>query len=102
MRIIQYIPTIDQTWGGTSSYMQLLGNSLGNLVELHIITHISKEPLPIENCQVHYIPTFNQYRKMKRQWLFLLNEINPDIVHINCCWMPGCALTQKWSQRIKL
>ena len=53
MRIIQYIPTIDQTWGGTSSYMQLLGNSLGNLVELHIITHISKEPLPIENCQLH-------------------------------------------------
>lgn len=48
MRIIQYIPTIDQTWGGTSSYMQLLGNSLGNLVELHIITHISKEPLPIK------------------------------------------------------
>ena len=37
---------------------------------------------------------------MKRQWLFLLNEINPDIVHINCCWMPGCALTQKWSQEL--
>ena len=80
--------------------MQLLANELGKLVELHIVSHVSNNPVNIGNCQVHYIPTFNQYRKMKRQWLFLLNEINPDIVHINCCWMPGCALTQKWSQEL--
>ena len=100
MKIIHYIPSIDRTSGGTTAYMQLLANELGKLVELHIVSHVSNNPVNIGNCQVHYIPTFNQYRKMKRQWLFLLNEINPDIVHINCCWMPGCALTQKWSQEL--
>lgn len=100
MKIIHYIPSIDRTSGGTTAYMQLLANELGKLVELHIVSHVSNNLVNIGNCQVHYIPTFNQYRKMKRQWLFLLNEINPDIVHINCCWMPGCALTQKWSQEL--
>ena len=100
MKIIHYIPSIDRTSGGTPAYMQLLANELGKLVELHIVSHVSNNPVNIGNSQVHYIPTFNQYRKMKRQWLFLLNEINPDIVHINCCWMPGCALTQKWSQEL--
>lgn len=101
MRIIQYIPTIDQTWSGTSSYMQLLGNSLGNLVELHIITHISKEPLPIENCQLHNIATWRHPIEMKRQWETFLKQINPDIVHINCCWIPQCAFIQKWTQKLK-
>ncbi|MCG0144454.1 MULTISPECIES: glycosyltransferase [Phocaeicola] len=98
MKIIHYIPSIDRSSGGTTAYMQLLANELGKLVELHIVSHVSNSPVNIGNCQIHYIPTFKQYRKMKRQWQILLNEIKPDIVHINCCWMPECALIQKWSQ----
>lgn len=37
--------------------------------------------------------------EMKQEWKRLLNEVQPDIVHINCCWMPQCALTQKWAQQ---
>lgn len=98
MKIIHYIPSIDRSSGGTTAYMQLLANELGKLVELHIVSHVSNSPVNIGNSQIHYIPTFKQYRKMKRQWQILLNEIKPDIVHINCCWMPECALIQKWSQ----
>lgn len=99
MKIIHYIPSIDRAFGGTTAYIQLLANELGKLVELHIVSHTSDHPVKIENCQVHYIAIFTQYRKMKRQWKTLLDEIKPDIVHINCCWTPGCALTQKWSQQ---
>lgn len=38
MKVVHYIPTIDRNFGGTTFYMQLLGNELGKLVELHIIT----------------------------------------------------------------
>ena len=68
MKIIHYIPSIDRSSGGTTAYMQLLANELGRLVELHIVSHVSNSPVNIGNCQIHYIPTFKQYRKMKRQW----------------------------------
>lgn len=53
MKIIHYIPSIDRTWGGTSTYMQVLGKELGKLAEVHIITHSSENPLPIDNCKIH-------------------------------------------------
>ena len=30
---------------------------------------------------------------------FLLDEIKPDIVHVNCCWMPACAAVQRIAQK---
>lgn len=100
MTIIHYIPTIDRKWGGTTAYMQLLSNELGKLAEFHIITHASDNPVSIMNCEIHYIETTSHYRKMKKQLLSLLHDINPDIVHINGCWIPGCAYTQKWAQQL--
>ena len=36
---------------------------------------------------------------MKREWCELLDQIKPDLVHINCCWMPQCALAQHVAQQ---
>lgn len=99
MKIIHYIPSIDRSWGGTSTYMQLLANSLGKLAEVHILTHRSDNPLPLENCMVHEIP---RYRPFSSKWKTavrgLFNEVKPDVVHINCCWTPDCAMVQKVAQ----
>ena len=100
MRIIHYIPSIDRTSGGTTAYLQLLAKELGKLVELHIVTHISANPVEMEDGQIHYIATLRRVREMKRQWTYLLYEIKPDVVHVNCCWMPQCALVQRWAQRL--
>lgn len=101
MKIIHYIPSIDRTSGGVGSYMQLLAKELGKLCELYIVTAISDNPLPIENAKVITIPSkICKFRKMKRKWCKILNEIKPDIVHINCCWMPQSAFTQKWAQEL--
>lgn len=100
MRVIHYIPGIDRTWGGTSTYMQVLAKSLGKLAEVHVLTHVSANPLPMENCQVHFVP---RYRPFSHTWkstiLALLEEIKPDVVHINCCWTPDCAAIQRVAQR---
>ena len=36
----------------------------------------------------------------RQQWRILLTQLQPDVVHINCCWMPACAFTQKWAQAL--
>lgn len=98
MRVIHYIPTIDRNWGGTTAYMQLLANELGKLTELHIFTHASENPVEIRNCQIHNLPSWKHIGAMKREFTRLVNSIRPDVFHVNGCWTPGCALTQKWAQ----
>ena len=100
MKIIHYIPSIDRTWGGTSTYMQLLAKPLGRLAEVHILTHSSPNPLHMAGCTVHFIP---RYRPLSASWrdavLALLDEIRPDVVHVNCCWTPDCAAIQRLAQK---
>lgn len=100
MRVIHYIPSLDRTSGGTAAYMQLLTKELGRLVELHVVSHASGNPVKMDNCKVYFIPEISNFMKIKRQWRILLTQLQPDVVHINCCWMPACAFTQKWAQAL--
>lgn len=100
MKILHYIPSLDRTSGGTTAYMQLLAKELGKYAMLHIISHESDNPVALENCQIDYMAPLKHFRKMKQDWHRLLDEIRPDIVHVNCCWIPPCALTQKWAQQL--
>jgi len=100
MKIIHYIPSIDRTAGGTSTYMQVLAKGLGELVEVHIITHASENPLAMENCTVHYVPEYNPFKGAWRKRVAEMMEVvKPDIVHVNCCWMPACAAVQRIAQK---
>lgn len=100
MRIIHYIPSIDRMAGGTSTYMQVLAKPLGRSAEVHIVTHRSENPLRMENSIVHYIPRYNPLSaKWRRTVLSLLDAVKPDIVHVNCCWMPDCAAIQRLAQK---
>lgn len=100
MKIIHYIPSIDRTAGGTSTYMQVLAKGLGELVEVHIITHASENPLAMENCTVHYVPEYNPFKgSWRKRVTEMMEEVRPDIVHVNCCWMPACAVVQHIAQK---
>ena len=100
MKIIHYIPSIDRIAGGTSTYMQVLGKELGKLAEVHIITHASENPLPISNCEIHYVSVYNPINgRFKNEVSKLFDVIKPDLVHVNCCWMPACAFVQQMAQK---
>lgn len=100
MKIIQYIPSIDRIAGGTSTYMQVLGKELGKLAEVHIITHASENPLPISNCEIHNVSVYNPINsRFKNEVSKLFDVIKPDLVHVNCCWMPACAFIQQMAQK---
>lgn len=100
MKIIHFIPSIDRTSGGVGSYMQLLAKELGKLCELYIVTANTEHQLQIENAKILYIPCkISQYSSMRKEWNRILDDIKPDLVHVNCCWVPCCALVQKWAQK---
>lgn len=100
MKVIHYITCIDREAGGTSTYMQLLAKPLGKMAEVHIVTQRTDNPLPMENCIVHYVPKYQPFSySWKMKIAFLLDEIKPDIVHVNCCWVPDCAAVQRIAQK---
>lgn len=100
MRILHYIPTIDRADGGTSTYMAVLANALGCMVELHVVTSKTANPVELKNCHVHFVPDFKltgwQWHKIVSR---LIDELHPDVIHINCCWMPACAAMQRLADR---
>lgn len=101
MIILHYIPTIDSNSGGLGSYIQLISKELGKLVDLHIVTHESENPLDIENATIHFIDgKLIHLLRTQQQFIDLLQKISPDLVHVNCCWQPQCSLVQLWSQRL--
>ena len=100
MKIIHYIPSIDRMAGGISTYMQVLAKPLGTMAEVHIMTHASENPLSMENCKVHDIPRYRPFSGVwKKAVVDLLDSVRPDIVHVNCCWTPDCAMIQRLAQK---
>lgn len=98
MVVFHYIPSLDCTTGGTAAYMQLLSKEIGKIIELHIVTHNSENPVSLVNVQIHYINA-SVFGKMKQDFRLLLQEFKPNVVHINGCWLPQCAFIQKWAQQ---
>lgn len=101
MKILHYIPSIDESSGGVGAYMQLLARDLGKLCELHVVTHRSERMLTLENCHLHFIPLRNNpfSKEAKREFLEVLRVVRPDVFHTNCCWMPQSARTAKWAKQ---
>ena len=96
-KIIHYIPSIDRSCGGTTEYVRLLAEKLGQQSELHVVAHTSLHPVEMKYCRVHFIQKYI-WGAMKQEWMALLDEVQPDIVHVHGCWNLQCAWVQKWSQ----
>ena len=99
MRILHYIPTLSRKDGGTSTYMQQLAAELGRLVELHVVTHRTDDELPVENATVHYLRLTWRYWQVRDEYLRIIEEVKPDVVHVNCCWHPYFGYAVIWARR---
>lgn len=101
MKILHYIPSIDRSSGGVGGYLQLLAHNLGKIAELHIVSHHSANELSIDNAIIHYVDgdLFHLY-KSKKQFVKLLAEIKPDVVHVNSCWEVLSSYTVFWAKSL--
>ncbi len=99
MKVLHYIPSIGRLGGGVSAYLQLLAHDLGKLVDLHIVCHKVQDELDLENCTVHYMENSILHPlRMKKQFCSLLDDIQPDVVHVNGCWMLQCSWVIFWAK----
>lgn len=100
MKVLHYIPSIDQSSGGVGAYLKLLSHSLGLITELHIVTHRSANELTLGNCTIHYIDSALKHLfRIRKQFVGVLERVRPDVVHVNACWLPLCSLTVFWAKR---
>ena len=100
MKILHYIPSIDESSGGVGAYMQLLTRDLGKLCELHVVSHRGENERLLENCTLHYLPyKWKPWNHCRKDFLQLLDEVKPDVFHVNCCWMPLSAMTAMWAKK---
>ena len=81
--------------------MQQLTPSLGQLCTLHVCAvGRTADFVSLEGCEVHGITgSLWHYRQMRREWMSLLEQLRPDVVHFNCCWMPQVAWAIDWTCR---
>lgn len=99
MKILHYIPSIDEKSGGVGAYIQLLARDLGKLCDLHVLTHKSDNERNLENCNVHYMAyKWKPWDNCKKELLMTLTEVKPDVVHVNCCWQPVPAKVAVWTK----
>lgn len=100
MKILHYIPSVGKSSGGVGAYMQLLARDLGRLCELHVLTHKENDELALENCQLHYIPNkFFPWDNCRKDFVAILRQLKPDIVHTNSCWTPVSAMVAVWAKK---
>ena len=99
MKVLHYIPSMSRQDGGTSMYMQLLSDTLGKLVEMHIVAHRAQDELPVRHALLHYLSKSWKVWRVRAEYLKLLDEIRPDIVHVNCCWQPYFAYAVIWAKK---
>lgn len=88
MKVIHFVTAIDRSLGGVSMYMQLLTKELGKIVDLIVVTRPTQNPLLLGNSKIIYLPLpVSQLNKFRKQWIGVLEEERPDVVHINGIWM---------------
>ena len=100
MKVLHYIPSLAIKTGGVASYLSVLSEELGKLVELHIATNYEcEQEVKTPNATIHRVPSgVTCYFSAKR----LLSELRPDIVHINGCWLPQLVFFQWAAQSLQI
>ncbi len=101
MKVIHFIYSIDKTFGGTTTYMQLLANELKNNVDLIVYAGKTLNPIELSGVRVElFNPSIFHLSKLKRIFQVFLKFENPDLVHVNGIWTPQNYLFQKEAQNL--
>lgn len=99
MKILYYIASMAPSSGGVGKFLQLLSHDLGKIVDMHVVSCYSDDVLPLENVKIHYI--HQSLVRAKQEFIRILNEIKPDVVHVNCSWEPICSYVVFWAKQLQ-
>ena len=100
MKILHYINTLDRSFGGTTTYMQMLALSLRSRAELVFVADASQNPVEISGAKVIFMQSkWYSRSRYQKEWTAILDAEKPDVVHINTIWLPQCAWAQLWAEQ---
>ena len=100
MKILHYINTLDRSFGGTTTYMQMLALSLRSRAELVFVADASPNPVEISGAKVIFMQSkWYSRSRYKKELTAILDAEKPDVVHINTIWLPQCAWAQLWAEQ---
>lgn len=103
MKVIHFIPSLDRRTGGTAFYIQALAAELGKHTELYIVTKRTDNPLEITNAKVIYIDlSLKKIKSIKRNFQQIIDQVKPDIIHINVIWMLQCYIVHSIARANKI
>lgn len=100
MLILLYIPSIDRKSGGTTKFIESLSCELSRLADVHVATHHTDAMVDLPGVTIHFLPSFGF--SFFRQAKALMRNLAPDVVHVNCCWLPACAAFQRVAKALGL
>ena len=100
MKILHYINTLDRSFGGTTTYMQMLALSLRSRAELIFVADASQNPVEICGAKVIFMQSkWYSRSRYKQEWTAILDAEKPDVVHVNTIWLPQCSWAQLWAEQ---
>lgn len=103
IKVLHFITSIDHRSGGTTTYMKLLTEGIAKDVEITIVTGITPNPVTIEGVKI--ITLDLSIRKLigfRLKVGELLDELNPDIIHVNGIWELPNTIIQNAAQKRKI
>lgn len=101
MKIVHYINSIDKSAGGTAKFLQLTVNAMQKDIKILIATRCSINELSIPNVIIKkFNLSISRWFVLKKEFFIFLNEVQPDLVHINGIWNPQNYLFQMVAQQL--
>lgn len=101
MKIILFVSSIDKSAGGLTTYIQQLASELKGSISLTIVTGKSLNPVTIPGVFIKIFKKgIGRWFALKKDFVSILEDVKPDIVHINGIWEPQNHLFQKVSQNL--
>ena len=87
IKVVHFITSIDKSSGGTTTYLKLLTEQIAAEVDITVVAGLTPSPVPLSGVKVrHFDMSGKKLFQFKKEIASFLDELKPDLVHINGIW----------------
>ncbi len=103
MKVLHFITSIDHCSGGTTTYLKLLTEGISKEVDITIVTGQTSNPVKINGARIITLDlSILKLVGFAHKAGELLDELKPDIIHINGIWELPNTIIQHSAQKRKI
>jgi len=103
IKVLHFITSIDHGSGGTTTYMKLLTEGIAKEVDITIVTGITSNPVRIKGARIISLDlSISKLIGFSMKIGELLDELKPDIIHVNGIWELPNTIIQNSAQKRRI